>query len=35
MINRLKQTNEKDVIANRYVFGCLTCETIVIFWLYR
>ena len=30
MINRLKQTNEKDVIANRYVFGCLTCETIVM-----
>ena len=30
MINRLKQTNEKDVIANRYVFRCLTCETIIM-----
>ena len=26
----LKQTNESDVIANKYVFRCLTCEQIVV-----
>lgn len=26
-----KQSNEKDIVANKYVFRCLTCEQIVVF----
>lgn len=31
IIRYLKETNEKDIVANQYVFRCLTCEQIVIF----
>ena len=34
IIRYLKETNEKDIVANQYVFRCLTCEQIVIFELY-